>query len=37
VLGILAGTGLAMVVAVAVTAWHLWRGANATSAAPPPG
>jgi hydroxylaminobenzene mutase len=32
VLGILATTGLAMVVAVGVTAWHLWRGANEAAA-----
>jgi hydroxylaminobenzene mutase len=32
VLGILAATVVAMVIAVGVTAWHLWRGANEAAA-----
>jgi (hydroxyamino)benzene mutase len=37
VLGILVTTGLAMVVAVGVTAWHLWRRANEAPEPPPLG
>jgi (hydroxyamino)benzene mutase len=37
VLGILVATGLAMLVAVGVTTWHLWRGANEAPAATPQG
>jgi hydroxylaminobenzene mutase len=37
VLGILVATGLSMTVALAVAAWHLWRGPSKAAAAPTPG
>lgn len=37
VLGILVTTGLAMLVALGITVWHLWRGERAASAPPTPG